>query len=74
MLKKILKGLLALVLILVAYLLLWPVPIDPVDWTPPKNQGLTGVYEANNALANVERLFDGECHECEDVLIDSNYI
>ena len=74
MLKKILKGFLALILILVTYLLLWPVPIDPVDWTPPENPGLTGVYQANDALANTERLFDGECHECEDVLVDSNYI
>ncbi len=41
---------------LAAYLLLWPVPIDPARWTPPEAPPLTGPYEPNDALADVERL------------------
>jgi sugar lactone lactonase YvrE len=39
---------------LVLYLLLWPVPIDPVGWTPSDNPGLTGPYEANDSLAQAK--------------------
>jgi len=41
---------------LAAYLFLWPVPIDPVRWTPPEAPTSTGVYAPNDALAPVERL------------------
>lgn len=41
---------------LAAYLLLWPVPIDPARWTPPDAPPLVGPYEPNDALADVERL------------------
>ncbi len=41
---------------LAAYLLLWPVPIDPARWTPPEAPALAGVYAPNDALADVERL------------------
>ena len=34
----------------VAYLLLWPVPIDPVAWRAPENSGYTGRFEANTRL------------------------
>ncbi len=39
-----------LLLIAAAYLLLWPVAIDPVAWDAPKNQGYVGAYEPNNRL------------------------
>ena len=32
---KILKGTLAVLVLLIGYLLLWPVKVDPVAWTPP---------------------------------------
>ncbi len=44
------------VLALVAYLLLWPVPITPVAWNAPQDPGYPGVFERNNALADIERL------------------
>ncbi len=40
---------------LAAYLLLWPIPIDPARWTPPDAPPLDGPYEPNDALAGVER-------------------
>lgn len=48
--------LLILILALVGYLLFWPVPIDPIAWTPPKAPDYTGPYAPNDALAKVELL------------------
>ena len=42
--------------VLAAYLLLWPVPIEPARWTPPEAPALAGVYAPNDVLAAVERL------------------
>jgi len=41
---------------LAAYLLLWPIAISPVQWSPPEAPVLTGVYEPNEALAAMEQL------------------
>ena len=54
--KRLLLFLAALVLVTVLYLLLWPVPISPLAWTPPPAPSLTGPYEQNAKLASVERL------------------
>jgi len=54
--KAWLIGLAAAVGALAAYLLFWPVPISPARWTPPEAPPLTGPYEPNNVLADVERL------------------
>src|ERR1700761_2335957 len=48
--------LLLIVLLLFGYLLFWPVPIDPVAWTPPKAPDYSGPYAPNDALAKVELL------------------
>ena len=37
--RRILKWLLLAVLVVAAYLLLWPTPLDPYAWTPPPNPG-----------------------------------
>lgn len=64
--------LLALVIIGVPalYLLFWPVPISPAAWTPGVAPPLTGQYEQNFRLANIERLSLGEGFAPEDVAID----
>lgn len=54
--KRFLLALAALGLIVLLYLLLWPVPISPVAWTPPPAPALSGPYEQNSMLARVERL------------------
>jgi sugar lactone lactonase YvrE len=41
---------------LAAYLCFWPVPIEPIPWTPPPSPGLTGPYARNDALAAAELL------------------
>jgi sugar lactone lactonase YvrE len=42
----------ALLLVLVAYLLLWPVPIAPVAWRAPAFAGYRGAYASNTRLAS----------------------
>jgi sugar lactone lactonase YvrE len=68
--RIILRVLLVIIVGLIAYLVAWPVPIDPVAWTPPAAPELTGVYVQNSELAKVARLpLDGFAPE--DVAIDS---
>ncbi len=52
------------------YLLLWPVSIDPVAWTPPEPPPLSGQYEPNTKLAAIEKLPVGY-HNPEGVAIDA---
>ena len=67
--KGFLKLLGLLLLVAVAYLLAWPVPIDPVAWTPPPNPGLTGKFAVNNELAAAERLAQGHGAGPEAVVV-----
>jgi sugar lactone lactonase YvrE len=68
--RTILRSAVAIIVLLVVYLLTWPVPINPVAWTPPTAPELTGVYAQNSELARIERLHvDGFAPE--DVAIDS---
>ena len=54
--RTILRSVVAIIVLLVVYLLTWPVAINPVAWTPPTAPELTGVYAQNSELARVERL------------------
>ena len=40
--------------VLVAYLLFWPVPIEPIAWTPSVDPGYVGLYQANDKMAAAE--------------------
>jgi sugar lactone lactonase YvrE len=46
----------AIALPFLIYLAAWPVPGEPVAWSPPASPGYTGPYAANRALAAAERL------------------
>ena len=48
--------LLALIVLGLAYLLFWPVPVEPVAWTPPPAPALEGPYAANERLKSAELL------------------
>ncbi len=61
-----------IVLVLLGYLLLAPVPISPGAWTPPVSPGLAGQYEQNTRLSPVQRLSVGEGHKPEDVAVDAD--
>ena len=69
--KRILPIILVLILAAIVYLLVAPVPIDPVAWTPPPAPKLIGPYAQNNLLAPVQRLSLGDGRNPEDVALDS---
>ena len=53
------KGLSALgliVLVLIAYLSLWPVPVEPVSWDAPLAPGYVGAHASNTRLANLQMI------------------
>ena len=52
--KKVLIGISALLLVAIAYLLLWPVPITPVPFALPTAPGYVGPHTANTRLANLQ--------------------
>ena len=54
--RTIFRILIIVVVLVLAYLLAWPVPINPVAWTPPPAPELTGIYAQNSELAKIERL------------------
>lgn len=66
--KKILV--LVIVLAVAAYLLFWPVPIQPVAWQAPPAPALEGQYALNDKLASVQLLAVGQGVGPEDVAID----
>jgi sugar lactone lactonase YvrE len=43
----------AILLLVAAYLLAWPVPIDPVAWQAPQAAGYAGAHAQNDRLARV---------------------
>ncbi|MDJ0763580.1 MAG: SMP-30/gluconolactonase/LRE family protein [Myxococcota bacterium] len=55
---------------LLAYLLFWPVPIDPVAWQAPQAPALAGRYAINDTLATVNWLAVDQGVGPEDVAID----
>lgn len=54
--RKLLLVTLVLITIALAYLLLWPIPLQPEEYVPPPNPGLVGKFEPNDHLAQAERL------------------
>ncbi len=70
--KTVIFTIIAIIAILAAYLLLWPVPIDPAAYSPPEAPELTGVYEPNDYLSKIERLGSGAGVAPEDVAIDDD--
>ena len=62
---------LTILALILAYLLFYPVPIDPISWTPPKDKGFTGDFAVNTKLKTIKNLFPGQCYRCEDIAVDS---
>ncbi len=69
--KRILLGLLLLVVLAVGYLIFWPSPIDPVAFDPPPRLALEGPLAPNERLHSVEVLAAGKIDGPEDVEVDS---
>jgi sugar lactone lactonase YvrE len=65
--KKIIAG---VVVVLTAYLVFWPVSIDPVAWDAPDNQGYTGAFSQNQQLSQINRIeLNGDIGP-EDLAVD----
>ena len=69
--RRILAVAVLVLLALVAYLAWWPVPIEPVAWTPPPAPELTGPYALNEDLARSTRLLEDIGIGPEDVAFDA---
>ncbi len=65
------KLLLAVFLVGAAYLLFWPVPVNPVAWQSPPNSGYTGPFTANDRLKGMELLPIAPHHGPEDIALDA---
>lgn len=53
-----------------AYLLLWPVPLDPVAWEAPDSPRYVGVFARNDRLANAEAIETAGEHAPEALASD----
>jgi sugar lactone lactonase YvrE len=67
--KKVLGAIVVILFFLAAYLTLWPVPIEPVQWIPPEPQGYTGVHAANTKLADLKIISLGAEEGPEQIVI-----
>lgn len=68
--KRIFLLLGTILLLILGYLLCWPIDVNPQIWQSPENPGYSGRFQQNTLLQAVE-LRHLTCHECEDVAIDS---
>lgn len=67
--KKIVVSAAAMLVLLVAYLLLWPVPIDPVAWDAPVSEGLVDPFGHDNRLASARGIDLGDVDGPEDATL-----
>ena len=67
--KKTGLSILGLLAAIAAYVLLWPVPIDPVAWNAPTDRGLTGAFSANNLLTAAKGIDLGDFGGPEDAAL-----
>jgi len=70
--KKLIRSLIPILILIVIYLIAWPVPIDPVAWEAPPNPGYTGPFEVNTRLAGIEKLPLDGVHGPEDIALDAD--
>jgi sugar lactone lactonase YvrE len=49
-----LKNIIIVGAILLSYLILWPVPIEPVSWKAPSDRGFVDDFQQNNLLSTIE--------------------
>lgn len=61
----------AILAMVAGYMLLWPVPVDPVAWDAPRDAGYTGPFVANRRLADARIIPLGEYHGPEDIAADA---
>jgi sugar lactone lactonase YvrE len=65
------RALAAAAALAIAYMLFWPVAVDPAAWTPPEPPAPEGPFAPNTALQAAERLAEGAGVGPEDVAVDA---
>ncbi|APR77975.1 strictosidine synthase family protein [Minicystis rosea] len=68
-LKKIGLGSSVLMLVVFAYLCLWPVPVEPRAWSAPTAPGYTGAFARNTKLSGLRTIEIGKEHGPEHIAI-----
>ncbi len=53
----------------IAYMLFWPVPVDPVSWDAPVNQGYVGAFASNTKLNSLETVVTEGLHGPEGLAL-----
>ncbi|MET0266758.1 MAG: SMP-30/gluconolactonase/LRE family protein, partial [Duganella sp.] len=66
--KKVLAAAMMTILLLAAYMTLWPVPLQPVAWQAPTAPGYTGVHAANDRLAALQVIDLHGHHDPESII------
>jgi sugar lactone lactonase YvrE len=69
--KKVAGWLGSVLLVLVLYLFLWPVPIHPIAWEPHLAPALDGAFAENRVLQGMELFATPNTHGPEDVAVDA---
>jgi sugar lactone lactonase YvrE len=69
--KKVILGIVGILVLLIVIFLLQSAPIDPAAYTPPKAPELTGVLVPNNLLQKAELLARGNISGPEEVAVDN---
>ena len=67
--KKLFLTIIVFLLLLAAYLILWPVPIQPIIWNAPMPPGYTGPHAVNTKLANLKMISLGKEEGPEQIVI-----
>ena len=67
--NTLLKLVLGSIVVSLAYLTFWPVPIDPAVWTAPVDRGLVDPFAKNDRLSAAKAIQLGEFHGPEDVAL-----
>lgn len=65
------RGVTLLIVLIFAYMLFWPSPIDPVPYEPPPIPPLVGALAPNDELASADLIAVGKVDGPEDVEVDA---
>ena len=66
--KKIIFTIFAVLVLLIAYFILWPVPIKPVSWDAPPPPEYAGPHEVNTRLADLQIISLGDEEDRKSVV------
>jgi sugar lactone lactonase YvrE len=70
--KRLAYGLGAALIAILAYLIIWPSPIDPIAYEPPPQPALEGPLAPNRLLESAELVAVGQVAGPEDVEVDAS--